>query len=293
MSTQSSSRRVPISVVIPTYNRGRAVLSVLDRICRCDPVPSEILVHVDMADGALESDLRDRFPDVRVLTSEKRLGPGGGRDRCLRACTTPYAVSFDDDSYPVDPNFFASIEPLFERYPRVAILAATIWHRHEPEQARSDALLPSPSYIGCGYAIRLAAYRAVRGYLPRAVPYGMEESDLSVQLYGSGWQIYAARDLRVFHDTSLRHHQSPEITAGSIANVGLFAFLHYPVRGWVLGVAQVANKVWFCLRMGRLRGICSGILSIPIDCYRHRRYRNPLPWPVLREFLQFCRAGVT
>ena len=91
---------IPIAVIIPTYNRGLAVISVLNKIQECDPKPVEIWIHIDLSDGRLEDELAKRFPDIRILTSSIRLGPGGGRHRCLLACTTPYAVSFDDDSYP-------------------------------------------------------------------------------------------------------------------------------------------------------------------------------------------------
>jgi GT2 family glycosyltransferase len=281
-----------VAVIIPTYNRGSAVLSVLQRIQDCDPKPAETWVHVDLADGILERDLRRLFPDVGVLTSSIRLGPGGGRHRCLLACGTPYAVSFDDDSYPADSDFFSVVERLFSKHAPAAILAARIWHRHERAIARSETLLPFPGYIGCGYAIRLAAYRQVRGYIPRPVAYGMEESDLSLQLFAAGWRIYEVGNLRVFHDTDLKHHQEPEITSGVIANVGLYAFLHYPIIGWGLGLAQVASKMAYCIRVGRLRGIWSGIRRIPAECYRHRRYRKPVGWRVLRRFLHFRRTGV-
>ncbi len=95
-----------VAVIIPTYNRGTAVFSVLDRIAECKPGPAEILVHVDSADGILEAELGGRFPNVKILTSPKRIGCTGGRYRCLLACSVPYAVSFDDDSYPVDRDFF-------------------------------------------------------------------------------------------------------------------------------------------------------------------------------------------
>src|SRR5262249_10936470 len=149
-----------------------------------------------------------RFPNVVVLTSSTRLGPGGGRHRCLLACTTPYAVSFDDDSYPVDSDFFASVQQLFLDHLETAIFGANIWHRHEPEKRRSKDLVHIPSYVACGYAIRLSAYQQVRGHLPRPIAYGMEESDLSLQLFAAGWQICEARELRVFHDSDLAHHQS-------------------------------------------------------------------------------------
>jgi GT2 family glycosyltransferase len=283
---------VPIAVIIPTYNRGLAVLTALDKIQECDPKPAEIWIHIDSDDGILNRELNQRYPQVRVLTSRIRLGPGGGRHRCLLACNTPYAVSFDDDSYPVDTEFFSSVERLFSEHSRVAIFAARIWHKHEAAKVRIESLVPCPSYIGCGYAIRLAAYRQVRGYLARPIPYGMEENDLSLQLFEAGWRICEAGNLRVFHDTDLKHHNSPEITSGTITNIGLCAFLNYPVVGWGWGLAQVANIVLCSARMGRIRGICSGIFRIPGDCYRNRRHRNPIAWHSLRKFLKFRRTGI-
>jgi GT2 family glycosyltransferase len=284
---------VPISVIIPTYNRGMAVLSVLEQIQECDPKPTEIWVHIDLTDGILERELNLRCPNVKVLGSAIRLGPGGGRHRCLVACNTPYAVSFDDDSYPVDTDFFSSVERLFLDHSHVAVFEASVWHRHEHAKVRTKNLVPIPTYIGCGYAIRVAAYRQVRGHLPRQpVSYGMEEMDLSLQLFEVGWHILQAGNLRVFHDTDLKHHQSPEITSGTIANVGLYVFLHYPLVGWGWGIMQMANKIAYCIRMGRIRGICSGLFRIPGDCYCNHKYRKPVAWHTLRRFLRFCRTGV-
>lgn len=282
---------VPVAVVIPTYGRGSAVLSVLEKIYQCDPLPAEVWIHVDSSDGTLETELRRRLKDVSILTSATRLGPGGGRHRCLTACKLPYAVSFDDDSYPVDRDFFARVEPLFARYRRAAILGANIWQRNEPEKMRDRGVTRIPSYVGCGYAIRLAAYKQVRGTLPRPIAYGMEETDLSIQLFASGWRIYEARELRVLHDTDLKHRKSVEIKAGSITNVGLFVYLHFPLAhlGW--GLLQVANIVRYSIRTRQFRGVGLGLLQIPIECYRYRRYRSPVAWPTLKRFLLFRRAS--
>jgi GT2 family glycosyltransferase len=200
-------------------------------------------------------------------------------------------VSFDDDSYPVDRDFFGRVEPLFARYPRAAILAANIWQRNEPEKMRDRVVVRMPSYVGCGYAIRLAAYKEVRGTLPRPVAYGMEETDLSMQLFASGWRIYEARELRVLHDTDLNHRRSAKINAGRITNVGLFAYLHFPAGHWGRALLQIANMVRYSIRTGQFRGILLGLLQIPIECYRHRRYRSPVAWPTLKRFLLFRRAS--
>ena len=252
----------PIAVVIPTYNRGLAVLAVLEKIQQCEPKPAEIWVHVDGADGVVESELNRRFPNVGVLTSPIRLGPGGGRHRCLLDCSTPYAVSFDDDSFPVNSDFFASVQRLFLQFPHAAVLGASIWRRHEPEKARTRNLVQFPNFVGCGYAVRLSAYRQVRGYIPRPVAYGMEEYDLSLQLFAAGWEIYEAGDLRVFHDTDLKHHQSAEVTSGVIANVGLYAFLHYPT--YRLGPRRRAG--------GQQGSVLHSNGSYPRHLFRHFSY---------------------
>ena len=191
----------------------------------------------------------------------------------------------------MDSDFFGSVERIFSKLPHAAVLGASIRHRHEPEKIRTRSLVQVTDYVGCGCAVRLAAYRQVRGYLPRPVAYGMEERDLSLQFFAAGWQIYESGDLRVFHDTDLEHHQSPEITSGVIANVGLYAFLHYPISAWGLGVAQVANKVAYCIRKGQVRGIVSGVLSIPRECYCNRQYRRPIARQTLNGFQRLHKIG--
>ena len=284
------TRTAPVAVLIPTYKRGLQILSVLEKIQACDPCPIETWVHVDLGEGPLESELNRLFPNVRTLKSTTRVGPGGGRHRCLLACSAPYAVSFDDDSYPIDTDFFSRVEQLFLAYPTVAVFGASIWHRNEPEKSRMQTLTRSPSYTGCGFAIRLSAYRTVRGLLSRPVCYGMEELDLSMQLFAKGWEIYEAGDLRVLHDTELRHHESLENNAGAITNVALFGFLHFPISCLGLGLLQLGNRVAYSIKMRRLRGICSGLLKIPFDCYRYRHYRRAVAWPTLNRFLELRRG---
>jgi GT2 family glycosyltransferase len=282
--------KTPVAVVIPTYNRGSAVVSVLKKVLACDPQPAEIWVHIDQNDGVLERQLMERFPDIHVLTSTGRLGPGGGRHRCLLACDAPYAVSLDDDSYPVDADFFAAIEPLFSSYPSAAIFGASIWHRAEAEIRRSGAVRRVASYVGCGHAVRVAAYRDIRGYLARPMAYAIEESDVGLQLFTKGWQVFMAEALRVHHDTDRANHDAAEVTASTITNLALLAFLHYPTIDLGRGAAQVANRVAYSVRRGRIRGVASGVGGIVRECYRNRTLRAPISHEVLMEYLRLRQS---
>ena len=282
--------KAPVAVVIPTYNRGSAVVSVLEKVLACDPQPAEIWVHIDQNDGVLERHLMERFPGVHILTSAGRLGPGGGRHRCLLACGAPYAVSLDDDSWPVDADFFAAIEPLFSSYPSAAIFGASIWHRAEAEIRRSRVVRRVASYVGCGHAMRVAAYRDIRGYLARPMAYAIEESDVGLQLFVRGWQVFSAEELRVYHDTDRTHHEAAEVTASTITNLALLAFLHYPAMDLGRGAAQVANRVAYSVRRGRIRGVASGVGGIVTECYRNRALRAPIRHEALMEYLRLRQS---
>jgi hypothetical protein len=58
---------------------------------------------------------------------------------------------------------------------------------------------------------------------------------------------------------------------------------------WGWGLLQLGHRVLYAMRMGRFRGICSGLLQIPIECYRNRKYRNALAWPTLKRFIGLRR----
>jgi GT2 family glycosyltransferase len=282
-------RSSPVAVIIPTYNRGTMVLDTIRRAYSCTPRPAEVWIHIDAADGTLEDKIVSEFPEVSVLTSKVRLGPGGGRHRCLLNCASPYAVSFDDDSYPVDEDFFGVVTSLFENHPMSAIFVAQVWQRNEPALARTQRLDRSIEFIGCGYAIRVSVYRTLPGYLPSPVPYGMEETDLALQLFSSGWEIKKSGELRVFHNTDLSHHASKENVAGLISNIALFSFINYPVALWLVGALQVAKVILFCIRIGRSNGVLRGLAEIPGRCHRHRKDRRPLSVMTVLRFLSARR----
>jgi GT2 family glycosyltransferase len=275
---------VPVSVGIPTWARGKRVLGTLERIFACDPLPAEIVVHVDASDGNLEQVLRDRFPSVQVLTSRRRVGPGGGRHRCVMAASQPYFVSFDDDSWPTDPDFFGEVVRLFKDEPATAILAAMIHHPGEAEPVRTEANAEVVEYTGCGYALRRCAYLEVPGHIDNPIPYGFEEIDLVIQLLAAGWKVRRAPGLRVYHETQLQHHVRAEIVAGTIHNAALIAWLRYPPRYFVRGVLQVTSVFVDQVRRRRWRGLGWGAIGLPFALWRHRQARAPVASEVLAGY---------
>ena len=174
------------------------------------------------------------------------------------------------------------------RAPRYLAQASGIAQR--PRFAEAVSVRRVASYVGCGHAMRVAAYRDIRGYLARPMAYAIEESDVGLQLFVRGWQVFSAEELRVYHDTDRTHHEAAEITASTITNLALLAFLHYPAMDFGRGAAQVANRVAYSVRRGRIRGVASGVGGIVTECYRNRALRAPIRHEVLMEYLRLRQS---
>jgi len=289
----------PVTVVIPTYQRPDQLLVALDKIVRCRPRPSEIVIHIDAGDRTTQSAVAQAALDsieslsVKVIQSEVSAGPGGGRTRAIAHATHEFIASFDDDSYPLDSDYFSRLMHLFKAFPRAAIIGAAIFHIGEEILLDTQKTQQVPDFIGCGCAYRKSIFQQTCGYLPLTVAYGMEENDLALQVADlDDWIIVKSDWLRVFHDTELTHHSSAKVTAASIANLALLAYLRYPASFFLLGVAQCLNRVKWLIQHRRFKGIFRGVVSIPALIFKHRQRRSPVTSQALVAYRALHRESL-
>lgn len=280
---------IPVSVAIPTYQHPEKLVETLAKIKACDPAPNEILVYIDNDDFETESVLRRAHSDVKILYGKEHLGPGGGRNLMLDVAMNEIVASFDDDSYPLDLDYFARVCEHFERFPKAGVLAARIIHLDEKMKDAEERFHWVADFVGCGAAYRRDAFLDTGGYVDLPIAYGMEEADLALRLIEKNWRVLASGMLRVFHDTDRRHQRNPQIVAGNLSNLALLAYLRYPEFMVWLGVIQVARKwLWFLCR-GYHAGLIRGILGIPAKVWGRRGERHPVSMSVLKKYLRLRR----
>jgi GT2 family glycosyltransferase len=281
-----------ISAIITAYERIDQTLATLRVIQNCVPAPDEILVHVDANQIACENAIRHAYPMVRILHSHEQVGPGGGRNKLVEAAQFELVASFDDDSYPIDSDYFARAVQIFEKFPEASLIGAALYHAGESIGLDAQSAQWTADFSGGACIFRRDAFLEARGYVPLPVAYGMEEVDLAIRLHSQGGKILTTPWLRVFHNTDLKRHADPQVTAGSIANLALLAYLRYPVSLWGIGVGQCANRLLWLLRHGRRRGIVKGVTMIPAHVWANHRYRAPVNKQVVRSYLALRRAPV-
>jgi len=203
-----------------------------------------------------------------------------------------FVASFDDDSYPIDSDYFARALKLFEKFPDASVLCAALYHAGESIGLDDRSAQWTADFSGGACLFRRQSFLDAGGYVPLPVAYGMEEVDLAIRLHSKGGKILTTPWLRVFHNTDLQRHGDPHVTAGSIANLALLAYLRYPVSLWAIGLGQCMNRLVWLLRHGRHRGILQGVTMIPAHLRAHHRYRLPLSKKAVRSYLALRRAPV-
>jgi len=281
-----------ISAIVTAYERIEQTLATLRIIQSCEPPPDEILVHVDANQVECENAIRNAFPDVQIISSVDQVGPGGGRNKLVQAARFGIVASFDDDSYPIDSDYFDRALRLFESFPDASVICAPVCHLGEPVALDARNAQWTADFSGCGCLYRRQAFIEAGGYVPLPIAYGMEEVDLALRLHSRGGKILMTSWLRVFHNTDLRHHEDPQVTAGSIANLALLAYLRYPVLLWGIGVGQCANRLLWLVRHRRHRGIVKGLTMIPAHLWTNHSYRLPVSGRALRSYLALRRAPI-
>src|SRR5919106_2139777 len=175
-----------ISAIVTAYDRIEQTLATLRVIQSCVPPPDEGLVHVDANQIAVENAIGDAFPDVQVLRSEEQVGPGGGRNKLVDAAQFEFIASFDDDSYPIDSDYFARALRLFEKFPEASLICAALYHAGESIGLDERSAKWTADFSGGACIYRRQAFLDAGGYVPLAVAYGMEEVDLALRLHSRG-----------------------------------------------------------------------------------------------------------
>src|SRR5262245_25904674 len=110
------------SVMITTRNRCSDLERTLSALRQMTPLPEEILVTADGCEDGTIAMVREKFPNCRLFENSPGLGSVPSRDHMLREAVGELVLSLDDDSYPVDNDFFAKLPALLASRPEAAVI---------------------------------------------------------------------------------------------------------------------------------------------------------------------------
>jgi GT2 family glycosyltransferase len=200
-----------LAVVVVTRNRSGEIGRTLSALRALPERPRVVVVDNGSSDGTPAS-VRARHPDVEVIELGENLGCGG-RTVGVRHVSEPYVAFSDDDSWWA-PGSLARAAELFDRHPRLAVVAARVLvgadGRLDPVCAAMAASplpadgLPGPAVLGfvaCGAVVRRDAFLEVGGFDGR-FGIGGEEELLALDLAAAGWALSYVDAVVACHDPS-------------------------------------------------------------------------------------------
>ena len=209
----NNGRRDPrTSVVIATFNRCDELLHTIEELRALPELPPIVVVDNASTDGTTDA-VRALHPEVTVVRLDRARG-SSARNAGVAQVTTPYVAFADDDSWWA-PGALAAAADLFDRFPRLGLVAAKVLvgpeRRVDPvsaEMAESPILpssdvpgLPVIGFLAGAAVVRKDAFEEAGGFNARA-RFGGEESLLAVDLLDAGWRVVYVDELIAFHHPS-------------------------------------------------------------------------------------------
>jgi GT2 family glycosyltransferase len=284
-----------VSVMITSRNRSAELRRTLDRLARMSPPADEIVVTADGCSDDTVAMVRSEFPKCRLLVNETCRGSIYSRDQMLRVASGDLVLSLDDDSYPVDNDFFEKLHPLFAAHPEAAVITF-------PELRDDGSFVPaskspkSPGQYVSAYpngaaAMRRTDYLKTAGF-PAFFFHAYEEPDYALQSYGRGRAVWFDPSVVI------RHHYSQ-------ANRDELRTHHLNARNELWSVWMRCPWPWlpFVSLFRVFRQFCHACSEGPRWIVREpqwwwaalkgfdacRKARNSIPWRIYLSWMRMAR----
>lgn len=141
----------------------------------------------------------------------ENLGVSGGRNFGLKKAKGDIIIEIDDDAEFESIHAIRNARQILKKHKNIGIIAFSILKNKNMDFRREEfpffnkmkklnnPLTECAWFIGAGHAFRKEIFDKVN-YYNDFYPYGQEEIDLSIRVKDSGYDIFYAKDIKVFHN---------------------------------------------------------------------------------------------
>lgn len=202
-----------VSIVILTMNRSMHMKTVLENIAKQSLAPCEIII-VDNNSESKEQKQNEKLAKeykADYYLMNDNLGVSGGRNYGLKKAKGETIIEIDDDAEFESVDAIKNAHQYLNSNKNIGIIAFSILKNKNMEFRKEEfpffnkskqinrPLTECAWFIGAGHAFRNEIFDKVN-YYNDFFPYGQEEIDLSIRVKDSGYDIFYAKDIKVFHN---------------------------------------------------------------------------------------------
>lgn len=110
------------SIILVSYNSSKMTLQNLEQITK---LPYEVIVVDNASNDQTVHKIRERYPNVKVIASDKNLGYGAGNNLGVKAATKKYLVLLNVDAFITKEAITEAIDVL-QRFPHVGLVGGML-----------------------------------------------------------------------------------------------------------------------------------------------------------------------
>ncbi len=288
-----------VSFVVITRDRCAELLECLGSLVVQTVHPAEFVLVDNGSSDQTVAEVKERFPEVRLITAGTNLGVAGGRNRGLRAARGEICIVIDDDAQLLDIQAAERVRLRFCERPELAVIAFRIRHpeTHQDIRAalpRRDKRLPGErqavaTFCGAGFAIRKRAWEAVGGFWEELF-YAGEELELSYRLLSANYELEYGCSIVVMHNETQRARPQGQWIYHQTRNRPWIAVRHLPL-GCVLTTTAAwwLKTGWTAVRHHRIAAFAAGVRDCLRGFGKALSQRRPLRFQTLRQLA--ARSG--
>jgi GT2 family glycosyltransferase len=241
-----------VSVVIPTVDRGEAVLPTVESILRNTYPSFEIIVIDQSGDHRTETALRPYAEAARIqYLRSPHSGVATNRNAGARQAKGTL-VAFTDDDCTVTPDWLQHLVNEFQIDERIGMLFGNVLAGPHDRQAgfihsyvRTTAFLARSvrqkhlvEGIGACMAVRRNVWEELGGFdelLGAGARFrSAEETDLALRVLWTGYGVYDTPKVSVIHHGFQTWEARPKIVADYLYGLGAMAAKHVKCGNWLL-----------------------------------------------------------
>lgn len=194
------------SIFITTKNRKKDLVYTLDKLSETvQKKDVNCFIFDDGSDDGSFNEIKEKFPNIEIQRNEISKGYIYCRNRMLNEADADFAISLDDDAHFISNNSIEIIENHFVNNPKCGLIAFRIfWNLEEPKKIDTqDKINQVKSFVGCGHAWRMSAWRDIPNY-PEWFQFYGEESFASLQLFKKKWEVHYVPEILIQHRVDLK-----------------------------------------------------------------------------------------
>jgi GT2 family glycosyltransferase len=283
-----------VSIVILTYQRKDSILDLLTQMVKLTDPDLEIIVVDNASTDGTADEVRQLFPQVKLLALEKN-GGTGSRNRGMEVARGEIIINLDDDVFGISNEDLDHLRQRFSDDPRLGGLCFKVtwpgtdrvrdWVHRQP-MSMAEECFPTYEITEGAVAYRAAAVRDL-GFYREDFFISHEGLDLSLRLLDADWKLEYDGRIVTEHFHASGGRKSWRRYYYDTRNTIWIAALHMPLPMAVPYLIIGLGAMWvYSVRDGFLttwlRAVKDGLQSVP-RLQRERRPIRPATRRIIKE----------